>query len=169
MTSIPPFLPEETLHRVLRVARADGMSVLMVATFFALLSGMAGDFGGAIIGLLIAGAGAIELHGAGLLRHGDARGVGWLISSQLFLLVSILTYCVVRFSHVEMPPLPDFAAQLIDSSAEQLGMTREQYLLFFHHLVLETFALVSIVYQSGMAIYYFNRRHAVARALEVEI
>jgi acetolactate synthase regulatory subunit len=164
----PPLLPEETLIRVLRVARADGMSIVVVATLFAVMAAMAADSVGAIVGLLVAGAGALELHGAGLIRHGDARGVSWLVSSQMFLLATILTYCVVRFSHLEIPPLPDFATSMIDTTAGQLGMTRAEYLMFIHHLVLETFAVVSVFYQGGMAVYYLRRRQAVERALAGE-
>jgi len=52
----PPLLPEETLLRVLRVARLDGLSVLVIAGVFALISALAGDGVGAVVGLLVAGA-----------------------------------------------------------------------------------------------------------------
>src|SRR5580700_100147 len=64
----PPKLVSEILRSVLRVARFDGVSVLVLAGFFALVSAASGDVSGAAFGLLIAAAGAIELHGMGLLR-----------------------------------------------------------------------------------------------------
>ena len=54
----PPLLPAETLVRVLRLAKFDGLSVLLIAGVFALLAATAGDFSGALVGLLAAGAGA---------------------------------------------------------------------------------------------------------------
>src|SRR5262245_17604351 len=60
----PPLLPEVTLFRVLRLARFDGMGAMLLGGIFALLSASAGDFPFASIGLLAAGAGAVELHGA---------------------------------------------------------------------------------------------------------
>src|SRR4051812_10242830 len=70
MSKIPPLLPHETLIRVLRLATLDGLVVLMIATAFALASALGRDFSGAIIGLLIAGGGATELHGVTLMRRG---------------------------------------------------------------------------------------------------
>ncbi|HXN35586.1 MAG TPA: hypothetical protein VN877_05410, partial [Opitutaceae bacterium] len=71
----PPKLVSVTLRNVLRVARFDGVSVLVLAGFFALVSAASGDVSGAAFGLLIAAAGAVELHGMGLLRAADRRGV----------------------------------------------------------------------------------------------
>ena len=55
----PPLLPSETFRRVLRVARFDGLSVLGVSGAFALISAASQDVSGAMIGLLVAAAGAI--------------------------------------------------------------------------------------------------------------
>ena len=98
----PPLLPEETLIRVLRVARLDGLSVLVISGVFALVSALAGDGLGAVVGLLVAGAGAVELHGATLLEHGEPRGIDWLTGSQGFLLATIALYCALRFLPLSM-------------------------------------------------------------------
>ena len=71
----PPLLPEVILMRVLRLARFDGMGALMLGGMFALVAASARDFPFAAIGLLAAGAGAIELHGAALLKEGQPRGM----------------------------------------------------------------------------------------------
>ena len=57
----PPKLVSEVMRRVMRVARFDGISVLCLAGFFALVSAASGDVSGAAFGLLIAAAGAVEL------------------------------------------------------------------------------------------------------------
>jgi hypothetical protein len=161
----PPLLPFETYRRVVRLGRMDGLSILLVAGAFALLQAVAGDVPGAIVGLLVAGAGAIELHGVGLLEEGEPRGMDWLISSQLFLLGALLGYCALRLTHVEIPPVPDALAPMIDTSAARLDMSREEYLRFIQRLGLQIVAAVSLFYQGGMAIYYFRRRETVRRAL----
>lgn len=161
----PPLLPEETFRRVIRLARLDGLTVLALGSFFALLSGGMGDFAGAIIGLLVAGAGAVELHGISLLQHFERRGVNWLVGSQLFLIVAILAYCGMRLTHFTIPPLPDEVMPLIDASAAQFDMTREGYLRFIYQLSYTLVAIGTLAYQGGMAIYYHRRRGAVAKAL----
>ena len=161
----PPLLPAETLVRVLRLAKFDGLSVLLIAGVFALLAATAGDFSGALVGLLAAGAGAVELHGVSLLGEREPRGMSWLVGSQLFLLFSILVYCAVRMAHLELPPVPDMFRGVIDASAQQLGMSREEYMTFVQRLGLQAVAVVSFFYQGGMAFYYHRRREPVTRAL----
>lgn len=161
----PPFLPEETLARVIRLAKVDGTGVVLIAGGFALLSAAAGDAPGAVVGLLVAGAGALELHSVALLRQGRVRGMAGLVGSQLFLLGSILGYCAVRLAHLEPPPIPEKFGVLIDASAQQMGMSRDDYLRWVQKLALQAVAVVSIFYQGAMALYYHRRRGAVARAL----
>jgi len=161
----PPLLPEETFSRVCRVARFDGLSVLAVAGFFALLSAVAGEVVGAIIGLLAAGAGAIELHGRTLLHHGEKRGMSWLVGSQLLLLAVLLGYCALQLLRARLPALPAETDALIQMDADQLGMTKQEFLRLFNRMLYGGFAILTLVYQGGMALYYLRRRGPVERAL----
>jgi hypothetical protein len=164
----PPLLPEETLHRVLRVAKVNGMSVLMIAGFVALVSAMGGEYMGAIFGLLVAGAGAIELHGEGLLREGRSRGMSWLVGSQLYLMTVVIVYCAIRLTNLVIPPIPESLRPILELGASQWGMTTQEYILMVWRLNLRLFALLTFFYQGGMAFYYVRRREPVARALGEE-
>jgi hypothetical protein len=163
----PPLLPEETLHRVLRVARLDGMSVAFIAGLFALFAALAGDGLGAVIGLLVAGAGAIELHGATLIEHGERRGMNWLIGSQLFLLVTVIAYCVLRLVHPGMGQLLAAVTDDMKTSLESAGWTPERFVSFVYNTTYYAVAVLTFFYQGGMALYYYRRREPVARALEI--
>lgn len=164
----PPILPSETLRRVQRVARFDGMSVLVVAGGFALLSAASRDVSGAVIGLMIAGAGAIELHGVGLLRAGH-NGMKWLVSSQLYLMGTILAYAGFRILRPDvawmLPYVTGEAAAPILQAAQQEGLTVEQLLIGAMSMFYVIVALVTLVYQGGMTLYYVRRRRAVEAAL----
>lgn len=163
----PPLLPEETLIRVLRVSRVNGMSVLMAASIFALLAAVGGDYVGAIAGLVIAGAGAMEVHGGTLLHHYHPRGANWLVSSQLVCLLGILAYCAVRLVFVQLPVVPPWAKEMIAMDADQYGVTPEQFVLNMYRLTFLLLAVLSTVYQGRLAVYYGRRRRAIAQALEV--
>ena len=117
--------------------------------------------------MIKAGAGAIELHGVTLLKHADSSGMRWLIGSQLFLMASILGYCGLRLAQPDLAPLraaitPDLKAQL-----DVLGLTVDEFLGKFYRLVYQAVALVTLLYQGGMALYYLRKRAAVAAALDL--
>jgi hypothetical protein len=164
----PPILPAETLKRVMRIARFDGLSLLIVAGGFALLSAASRDVSGAVIGLLIAGAGAIELHGVGLLKVGH-NGMKWLVSSQLYLMATILAYAGFRIMRPDvawmLPYVTGEAAEPILQAAQQEGMTVEQLLIGAMAMLYLIVAAVTLVYQGGMTVYYLRRRKAVEAAL----
>ena len=161
----PPLLPEETLLRVLRLARFDGMGVMMLGGLFALFAATARDFPFAAIGLLASGAGAIELHGTGLLRQGDPRGMRWLIVSQPYLLLVILCYCALRLWLLELPPVPESFKNRFAMSARQWGMTVEEYQQALNRITVVAVAIAAVGFQGGMMIYYLRRRAPVYRAL----
>jgi hypothetical protein len=164
----PPFLPEETLHRVLRVSRLDGMSIAVIAGLFALISALAGDGLGAVVGLLVAGAGAIELHGATLLEHGEPRGMSWLINSQLFLLATIVGYCALRLLHPSVEPLKAAVTDEMKLSLESAGWTPDDFVRVVYNTTYIAVAIATLFYQGGMALFYYRRREAVERALTEE-
>jgi len=164
----PPLLPEETLARVLRLARFDGTGAMVLGGMFALVAAAARDFPFAAIGLLASGAGAVELHGAALLRQGHARGMRWLVCSQPFLLLVILTYCAVRLWLVELPALPEALQSVIAMSAQQWNMSVEEYQHLLNRITALVVAIVSVGFQGGMMVYYLRRREPVYRALSAE-
>jgi hypothetical protein len=164
----PPLLPEETLARVLRLARFDGMGALVLGGMFALVAAAARDFPFATIGLLASGAGALELHGAALLRQGEPRGMRWLVASQPFLWFVILTYCALRLWLVEIPPVPEAFQGVFAASARQWNMSVEDYQRALNRITAFAVAAAATGFQGGMMLYYLRRRNAVQRALSAE-
>lgn len=164
----PPLLPEVIFGRVLRLARFDGMGLLSFAGLFAVLSAVSGDRFGAIFGLLVAGAGAIELHGTTLLLHGERRGMSWLVGSQLYLMLTVLAYCQFRFSHPDTAFWLSLPSDLMKQEAQAFGMTVKAYALQLDRTAVYMFAVATILYQGGMALYYLRRRGPVNRVLEHE-
>ncbi len=164
----PPPLPLETLHKVLRLASLDARMLIVVAGTFALLAAAGREVPGALAGVLAVGAGTMELHGANRLREGVIDGGRWLITSQMWLLAVILGYCAWRLTHFD----PAWAERVITPQLElqfnEAGIPREDIPAFVQLVYQITYvivAVVSIVYQGGMAWYYRSKRSALTLAL----
>jgi hypothetical protein len=179
MTSVPPLLPEHTLARVQALARRNGWSIVLVAALAALLSAAQRDAMIAVLGLLAAGCGAMEVHGAGLLRHGDRRGTSWLIRAELCLLLVITVYCSLRLLHPDLEEIRSLIHALLrgagagareqwEEALRVNGLTEDMYISFVNRLVAIVFAFVSLFYQGGLAIYYARRQKAIDLALSAE-
>jgi hypothetical protein len=164
----PPLLPEETLARVLRLARFDGLGVMVLAGAFALLAAAGGEKAYAAVGLAAAGAGAVELHGVTLLRHGESRGLRWLLTSQLLLLAAVWAYCALRLGHFSPPPLPEQLRETVEETARQLGMAPADYLRLVHRITHGLVAVLATAYQGGICWYYWRRREPIRQALAPE-
>jgi hypothetical protein len=164
----PPLLPEETLHRVLRVANFNGMSVLALSGMLALAVAAVGDYRGAAIGLLVAASGAIELHGAALLRAGDARGTQWLIASQPYLLILMLGYCALNLVNYDPTVLREAMTNDLREALAQAGYQEERFMRMFYTTSYALLGIGTLIYQSLMTVYYFRRRHAVVAALAAQ-
>lgn len=164
----PPLLPEEALIRVLRLARFDGMGALLLGGLFALASAAAHEIPFTAIGLLAAGAGAVELHGVSLLREGEPRGMNWLVASQPFLLLVIFAYCALRVWVTETPPLPESLQALLAAGAAQWHMSVDDYVRVLNRITYAVLAVAAIGFQGGMMVYYLRRRSAVLQALSFD-
>ena len=163
----PPPLPSEILTRVIRVAGLDGRIVLWSSGIFALLSAAGHSALGAIIGLAAAGTGAIEVHGASMLAQTDIRGINWTIRAQLLLLVTILFYCgacILNFDPALIREQPQFKVFLT-----QNGLTADQGVQLLRDAWIIGYilvAVVSVIYQGGMAIYYARNRRIIMQAVD---
>jgi len=173
MTHSPPLLSTEILKRVLRLAKLDGAGVLALAGAFAMGSAALGDYKGALIGVLIAGAGAIELHGVALLNGGESRGVNWLVGSQLYLLVTVLCYVGWRLANYDPVQMRQFAEPLLQNPETQAklveaGATPEDLLRMvrvLYNVGYAAVAVLTLIYQGGMMRYYRRRQAAITSAL----
>jgi len=166
MKTPPP--PADTLRRVIKIARLDGLSVLIVSGLCALVAIALGDLISSIVGLLVAAAGWSEWHGAKLLRRGDAGGLTWLVRSQLSLLSIILLYAVTRMASYD----PEYVRSLITPDMNQMFQSAGLSVQEVMPMVRTTFyagygtlALVTLVYQGGLALYYRLRAETVRAAL----
>ena len=168
MSKTPPLLADETLERVLRHGRANGAAVLVVGTVFALLGAAAGAVPPVMAWLLVAGTGAMALHGATLLKHGDARGLNWLISSQTVCLAFILSYCAWQLAHVDLSSLRAALTDDMRASVKETGLTEDEFLLLSYRLTYVLVAFMALIYQGTKAAYYLRRREAVIAALGSE-
>ena len=144
----------------------NGTSVLAIAGAFALISAASRDVTGAVIGLLVAGAGAVELHGATLLRASDLKGMRWLVSSQLYLMAVMLIYCAFRLARPDISSLRPLVTEELAEQIRQSDMSVDQVLLELQRLVYFAVAAATLLYQGGMTIYYLRRRAVVAAALQ---
>ncbi len=163
-----PVPPSEMLRRVLRVARLDGMSVLGIAGLFALISAASRDISGAVIGLLVAAAGAAEYHGATLLRALNPRGMRWLISSQLYLLSVLLIYCAFRLLKPDIASWRPFVTEEVAEQIRLSDMSVDEVIVEIQRILYVSFAAATLLYQGGMTVYYLRRRAVVAAALQVD-
>jgi hypothetical protein len=176
----PPLLPAEVYRRVLRVSRFDGTTILVIATAFAFGSAMLHDVHGTIVSLMVAGAGAIELHGAGILGHGEERGLRWLVTAQVYLMFVMLSYVLYSLGHVDIAGFRHLLASTADDmgmprdqlrqalaqSVAQSGVTMEESLRAFYEFFYLLVGLATVVFQGSMAIYYARRQPAIVEALK---
>ncbi|MBK8858124.1 MAG: hypothetical protein IPN11_10770 [Opitutaceae bacterium] len=167
----PPLLPATVLARLLRLARLDGTVVLAIAGAFALASALGGNRLEVLVGVLIAGAGALELHGAGLLRAGEVRGISWLVASQLYLLVAVLAYVGLRLISFDPALINLIMTETLRQRYIDAGLTHaqiDQVVQLSYYLTYAIVGVLTVVYQGGLAIYYYRRRDAVEQALSEE-
>jgi membrane-bound ClpP family serine protease len=159
---------------VLRTARFNGTSVLFISGGCALLAAALHNVTGAVTGVVIAAAGAMELYGAGLLRNFEKNGMRWLVGSQLFLLTCILFYANYRLNHFSIADTKAFfksveppeALAEVRRSLKNAGVSADDALREFNGFASFLISVGSVIYQGGMAIYYRTRQAAVITALQ---
>jgi hypothetical protein len=169
MTNSAEPSPEEKVYRrVLFVAAFDGWSVVGVACFGTLLTLLFGDLTGILVGLLVISAGVMELHGRRRLRRRDAGGMRWLARAQLFLLAVILVYCVSRLGSFDAETAMGNLTPDMEAALNEAGLTRADIQPLVHATFVTTYAVVavvSLIFQGGLALYYRRRTDRVTAFL----
>lgn len=173
MPAAPPVLPAHVLHRVLALSRIDGWGIVIVAGLSGTVTLVQGHGLVTIAALLVVMAGAGELLGRRRLLRRDPRGLDWMIGAQLFLLIVIWGYAWYRWRYFDpaalWAELPGFARAKLDRDLLAAGLDpeldRALLLDLMNTLTCFVLALVSLVYQGGLAVYFATRRAPVRQAL----
>lgn len=159
--------PADVLRRVIKVARVNGMIVVFpVALICALIALVMGDLVSAFFGLLVAAAGWSEWHGAKLLKRGQADGINWLVRSQLFLMILILLYALERMASWNSDYVQSLNTPEMNQLLQQGGMDMQAILPLVRlgfFVVYGSLAVLTVLYQGGLALFY-RRRAATVRA-----
>ena len=163
-----PTPQEKALKRVLTVSRLNGWSVIVVAGLGVLLALALGDLSSAAIGLLGVASGAMEVRGHRALKRRDVGGMKWLVRSQWFLLAVILVYCASRLGSFDADTVmgsltPDMEVLLKESGVERSDILPLVRTAFF--TLYGTVAIVCLIYQGGLALWYRNKTRLVTEAL----
>src|SRR6478735_1093385 len=169
MTNSVETTPEEKMYRrVLFVSGFDGWSVVIVAGLGTLLSLLFTSLNGIFVGLLLIGAGAMELHGRRLLRRRNAEGMRWLVRAQVFLLGVILVYCVSRLGSFDAETAMGNLTPEMQAALNEAGVTTADLMPLVHVAFFATYAIVAVVslfFQGGLAMYYRSRTARVTAFL----
>ncbi len=162
----PPLLPATALDRVGKLARFDGLTVLVVAGCFATVSLAMRDWAGTAICLAAAGAGAAEWRGGVLLKTHRADSLRWLVASQLSLLGLVWIYAAWRYTHYNPQLISALVEPLVRTRLEEAFLTMDDLapaLEFAHRLTYLLLAGLSLAYQGGLAWYYARQQSVLAK------
>jgi hypothetical protein len=163
-----PPSPEKILARVLSVASLEGRSVVLIAGTSAMISLFSADSLGVVIGALAAGAGAVGLHGAKLLKAGQPRGMNWLVRGELLLLSVILVYAAIMLGRLATGGVNAVISPTMRSLYEAFGQWGPEQQREYAQVYKLTYGLVagvSLLFQGGMALYYHRCRAVIREAL----
>jgi hypothetical protein len=162
----PPKTPEEQLQRILRIAKTNGLSVVIIAALGTLIS--LGDWLGMAVGVAIIIGGRMELAGRKQLVGNDATGVRQLVRSQWVVLIAIEAYCVIKilFDH-DHGVSQELRSAMIEMGIDMVQLEPSLRLAFYATYI--AVALITLVYQGGMARYYGRRAGVVQEAIAARV
>lgn len=172
-SSPPPVLPGRKLERVLRIARANSLAVMLCSGLSLLLSlpGEAWVF--AAFAAMAVLCGWMEWDGHKRLLARDAGGLTWLIGAQACLYTVIVGYALwrLRFFNADAywAEIPPPARENILGQMTAAGLNpdtdRELLLRMMNFVVCAALVGASTLYQGGLALWYRLQQRAVQEAL----
>ena len=139
------------VRRAAWVARSSAVTELGIAVLAVAFTICMFSWTNLLIAAALSVIGLVELAGYHRTRRGEPSAAVMLALNQLALLAVIVVYCSLQIAH---PPKPEDLAEL-----QQLGLDPASVTRLFYGLVIA----LSVLFQGGMALYYFTRRRALER------
>ncbi|MEO7932472.1 MAG: hypothetical protein ABIT76_04860 [Chthoniobacterales bacterium] len=145
--------------KISKLSFFDGTSLVLMGALSLLCAAIWRDATGALVGVALVTLGGIELRGRWFLHQQQTRATGWLVGSQLGLLLVILSYCLRSLAHPPTLPMNDLPENLLlqlqslprfegDAAGALQPLMKVAYALLM---------LVSVFYQGGMAMFYLRK------------
>jgi hypothetical protein len=140
--------------RRLRMAKGDGYGLLVMGVLSVVIAAMSPSVGGIVIGAGVAGAGWCELDGYRRFMDGRPGSRLRLMGSQLAVLGIAWAYAGWTIIHPEplSPEINEMLAASGDQASAMQGMVDSM-----RFLVASAICAVSLLYQGGLAWYYFSK------------
>jgi hypothetical protein len=148
--------PVSPWPRAARIARANGLGYL-VCGLLTVLSSFPGASLDMLLGVALVVAGLLERRGAVRLSQGEPGASNILARNELALGACIVVYAVLRMTVLPSPSLSDPA--LVDALGGG-GADAGEMLEAMARLVYGGVAVVALLYQGGMALYFSRYRQA---------
>ena len=158
------------IQKIMRVSTINAWSVLFIAGTFAVLSMLALSFPGVAVGVAVAIAGPLELHGQKRLEDNPMQARTWMMGSQLWLMTCVLIYCSWRVLSLDPDnPFVVFgdAAQVFEL-VQIFGIPRAYLASLFVQAFYITYGLIAgltLIFQGGLTLYYRARIGRLAHAI----
>ena len=178
MTTPVPTPAQKALKRVLAISAVDGWSFVIIAALSLVITLAFLNPIGIFVSLMVLIAGVMELRGRNKLKRRDPAGMQLLVRSQLFLLAVILVYCARCLGSFDGDYIKDLIPEIrqwmlmlsvnLDDVLRDVGLTTDELVPLTRKmfvLLYGTFALVTLFYQGGMALYYRAKTPLVTDAL----
>ena len=180
--TIPPVTPQaKALKGVLRLSALDSWGIVVIGGLSLLLTLASFELMGIMVSALVLAGGVIEMRGRNALKRRDAAtGMKLLVRAQLLILTVLLVYCArclgsfdAGYVRDELIPeanqmlLATLGITLSDFLAES-GMTVDELVAKVHLtfvLIYGSVAVLTLLFQGGLALYYRKRTQLVTEAL----
>jgi hypothetical protein len=159
---------EKSLRRVLLVSAIDGWSLTVFAGLCTLISLLFGEWVGVYIGGIVTGAGIMELRGRARLLAGNLGGLSGLILAQVLILATVGLYAFRNLLAFDQAAIMANFTPEMREYLELTGIavsTMESLLQPVYYGLYLTIIGVTLLFQGGLALYYFSRRAKITTAL----
>ncbi len=145
--------------KILKLSYFDGVGLIVMGVLSLVCAAEWRDPTGGIVGMALVTLGGIELRGRSFLHNHKTRATGWLVGSQLGLLLVILSYCLRNLAHPPSLPLNELPTNLLTMLQKMPGYDgdAEGVLQPMMKIVYALLMLISVFYQGGMAMYYLRK------------
>ncbi len=168
MTKPPDATEKTALRRLLFISGMHGRGVTLLAGVCTLLSFAFGEWVGVMVGALIAACGLMELRGRARLLRGDSEGLGWLVRAELLILAIIWVYALENMLAYDEATMLAGLTPEMKTTLDQAGLSvddlRPMMKPVYYGFYLTVMG-VTLVFQGGLAFYYWKCRRAVKAAL----